>query len=76
MSNQSAASANAREIEFWNSAATRQWHEEYSRIDEMFAGLTEYLLTCAAPQPGEYVLDIGCATGTTILGVAPLVGPD
>lgn len=76
MSDQPAASANAREIEFWNSAATRQWHEEYSRIDEMFAGLTAHLLTCAAPQPGEYVLDIGCATGTTVLDLAARVGPD
>jgi hypothetical protein len=55
-----AATGNAAQIEFWNSAATRAWADQYARMDRAVAALTKELLDLAAPQPGERVLDIGC----------------
>ena len=54
---------NAAQIEFWNSAATRAWADQYARMDRAVAALTKELLDLAAPQPGERVLDIGCGAG-------------
>jgi SAM-dependent methyltransferase len=71
-----AATGNAAQIEFWNSAATRAWADQYARMDRAVAGLTKELLDLAAPQPGERVLDIGCGPGTTVLELARHVGPD
>ena len=70
-----AGTGNAAQIEFWNSAATRAWADEYARMDRAVAALTKELLDLAAPQPGERVLDIGCGPGTTVLELAKLVGP-
>ena len=70
-----AAIGNAAQIEFWNSAATRAWADQYARMDRAVAALTKELLDLAAPQPGEHVLDIGCGPGTTVLELAKLVGP-
>ena len=61
---------NAAQIEFWNSAATRAWADQYARMDRAVAALTKELLDLAAPQPGERVLDIGCGPGTTVLELA------
>jgi len=70
-----AATGNASQIEFWNSAATRAWADQYARMDRAVAALTKELLDLAAPQPGERVLDIGCGPGTTVLELAKHVGP-
>ena len=70
-----AATGNATQIEFWNSAATRAWADQYARMDRAVAALTKELLDLAAPQPGEHVLDIGCGPGTTVLELAKHVGP-
>jgi SAM-dependent methyltransferase len=74
MTDQQAASPNAAQIEFWNSAASRAWADQYERMDPV-ADLTKSLLDMAAPQPGEHVLDIGCGSGTTVLDLAARVGP-
>jgi ubiquinone/menaquinone biosynthesis C-methylase UbiE len=70
-----AGTGNAAQIEFWNSAATRAWADEYAWMDRAVAALTKELLDLAAPQPGERVLDIGCGPGTTVLELAKHVGP-
>jgi SAM-dependent methyltransferase len=70
-----AGTGNAAQIEFWNSAATRAWADQYARMDHAVAALTEDLFKLAAPQPGERVLDIGCGPGTTVLELAKHVGP-
>ena len=75
MADHQAGTGNAAQIEFWNSAATRAWADEYARMDRAVAVLTEELLDLAAPQPGERVLDIGCGPGTTVLELAKHVGP-
>ena len=69
-----AATGNAAQIEFWNSAATRAWADQYARMDRTVAALTKELLDLAAPQPGEHVLDIGCGPGATDLELAKHVG--
>jgi SAM-dependent methyltransferase len=69
------ATGNAAQIEFWNSAATRTWADQYARMDRAVGALTKELLDLAAPQPGECVLDIGCGAGTTVLELARRVGP-
>jgi SAM-dependent methyltransferase len=75
MTDQSAASPNAAQIEFWNSAAARAWADQYERMDRAVADLTKSLLDLARPQAGERVLDIGCGSGTTVLELAARVGP-
>jgi SAM-dependent methyltransferase len=75
MADQQAVSPNAAQIEFWNSAASRAWADQYERMDRAVADLTKALLDMAAPQPGERVLDIGCGSGTTVLELAARVGP-
>ena len=74
MADRQAATGNAAQIEFWNSAATRAWADQYARMDRAVAALTKELLDLAAPQPGERVLDIGCGPGTTVLELAKRVG--
>ena len=74
MADHQAATENAAQIEFWNSAATRAWADQYARMDRAVAALTKELLDLAAPQPGERVLDIGCGPGTTVLELAKRVG--
>jgi ubiquinone/menaquinone biosynthesis C-methylase UbiE len=68
-------SPNAREAQYWNSAATRPWAEMHEPIDRLFSALTQTVLELAAPQPGERVIDIGCGSGTTVLELARRVGP-
>src|SRR5947207_13151854 len=70
MADQQAVSPNAAQIEFWNSAASRAWADQYERMDRAVADLTKALLNMASPQPGEHVLDIGCGSGTTVLELA------
>jgi ubiquinone/menaquinone biosynthesis C-methylase UbiE len=68
------AGPNAREAEYWNSAATRAWANRHEPIDTLFSGLTQVALDHAAPQHGEHALDVGCGSGTTLLELAARVG--
>jgi len=70
MTGPQAHSPNIRELQYWNSAATRAWAEDYEWIDRLFAGVTQAALDAAAPQPGERVIDIGCGSGSTVLALA------
>jgi SAM-dependent methyltransferase len=63
------------QAEYWNSPATRIWADEHDRFDRMFAGLTQAVLAAASPQSGEHILDIGCASGTTLIALAEKIGP-
>ena len=66
---------NAAQTQYWNSPLTRMWSSQHEPIDAVFEPLTQVLLGHAAPQNGEHVLDIGCASGTTVLALAARVGP-
>ena len=74
MTDRLAGSPNAREVQYWNSAATRAWAEEFAWIDRLFSGVTQAALTAAEPQPGERAIDIGCGSGSTVLELAARVG--
>jgi SAM-dependent methyltransferase len=76
MTDQETGSLNARELQYWNSAHTRPWADEYEAIDRLFAGLTRIALDRAEPKLGERVIDIGCGSGTTVLELAARVGPN
>jgi ubiquinone/menaquinone biosynthesis C-methylase UbiE len=68
------SAGNAAQVQFWNSPGARAWADQHERMDRALAPLLEALIAVAAPQPGERVLDIGCASGTTVLELASRVG--
>ena len=75
MADHQAATGNAAQIEFWNSAATRAWADQYARMDRAVAALTKELLDLAAPQPASAYSIFGCGPGTTVLELARRVDP-
>lgn len=68
--------SNAEQIEYWNSKVGDTWARMQARLDTAFTPVTAALLSIAAPQPGEDVLDVGCGTGETTLALAGAVGDD
>lgn len=68
--------SNAEQIEYWNSKVGDTWARMQARLDRAFTPVTAALLSVAAPQPGEDVLDVGCGTGETTLALAGAVGDD
>lgn len=67
-------SDNTEQIEFWNGRAGESWTELQDEMDASLANVTRALFACAAVQPGERVLDVGCGTGETTLSAADAVG--
>jgi SAM-dependent methyltransferase len=65
---------NRGQIEYWNSAATLPWVALEDRLDALFAALTQVTLSHAATRAGEWVIDIGCGCGATVLELASRVG--
>jgi len=66
--------SNAEQIEYWNGKVGETWARMQDRMDAALTPVTAALLSLAAPQPGEHVLDIGCGTGETTLALAAAVG--
>ena len=67
---------NAEQIEYWNSKVGDTWARMQDRLDRAFTPVTAALLSVAAPQPGEFVLDVGCGSGETTLALANAVGDE
>lgn len=68
--------SNAEQVVYWNSKVGETWARMQERLDRSFTPVTAALLSLAAPQPGEDVLDIGCGSGETTLALAAAVGDD
>ena len=67
---------NDEQVEYWNSRVGDTWVRMQDSLDRAFTPVTAALLTVAAPQPGEFVLDVGCGSGETTLALADAVGDD
>ena len=65
---------NDEQVEYWNSRVGGTWARMQDRLDRAFTPVTAALLTVAAPQPGEFALDVGCGSGETTLALADAVG--
>lgn len=57
--------ANAEQIEFWNSAEANHWVRHRDRYDGMLAPFTAAVIERAALGGDTCVLDVGCGTGFT-----------
>jgi SAM-dependent methyltransferase len=63
--------ANELERRRWND---ERWARLWPRREQLTQSVTSYLLSAAALQPGERVLDVGCGGGKLSLAAARLVG--
>src|SRR5258708_32733539 len=70
-----AQTGNAGQVAYWNGPHGKLWAKEQEKRDRDHAPMTEAGLALAAPKPGEFVLDIGCGSGTTTLKLAARVAP-
>ncbi|OYU14854.1 MAG: SAM-dependent methyltransferase [Alphaproteobacteria bacterium PA4] len=69
-------SDNAAQIEYWNGKVGETWVRMQDRMDHALGPVTAALLSLAAPQAGEQVLDVGCGSGETTLALAVAIGDD
>jgi SAM-dependent methyltransferase len=66
---------NAEQIAEWNGVLGQRWVAMRQEVDRIVAPFGDAALKAAAPQPGEYAIDIGCGCGDTAIEIAQLVGP-
>lgn len=61
--------------ELWNGAAGRAWVDGQELLDDLYAPFERLLVEAMAARAPRSVLDVGCGTGATILGIARRLGP-
>lgn len=66
--------ANASQIKYWNAGPGARWLGFQELLDATFEAVKARLLERAGVTPGERVLEIGCGTGATTLGLAAGTG--
>jgi SAM-dependent methyltransferase len=66
--------ANAGQLDYWNSDPGRKWITFEDGLDATFQAVSDRLFERAQPAIGERVLDIGCGTGATTMTLASFVG--
>jgi SAM-dependent methyltransferase len=60
----------------WQRGIWDRYPEIYRHeVDRRFAPVVEQVITRAALQPGQHVLDLGTGTGAVAIQAAPLIGP-
>jgi ubiquinone/menaquinone biosynthesis C-methylase UbiE len=65
---------NDEQINYWNGEAGEKWVKMSQQLDELLAPFIPEILTRAALQPNERVLDIGCGGGALTLEAAKSLG--
>ena len=55
---------------YWNSGSGHAWVESQALLDQALEPFEKLLVEGIDYRPGDRVLDVGCGTGTTTLGVA------
>lgn len=66
--------ANTDQAEYWSSPAGHIWATHQEHLDTLMSEVLSRGLEYANPQQGERVLDIGCGTGASTLGLTRAVG--
>lgn len=74
MSHPDQETANAGQLDYWNSDPGQKWIAFEDGLDATFQAVSNRLFERAQPADGERVLDIGCGTGATTMALASLVG--
>ncbi len=74
MSETTSPSANAAQIDYWNSDAGRTWVEFQAQLDRTVEPFGREGMKALAPRQGERVVDIGCGCGQTTVELAARVG--
>jgi len=65
---------NTNQIEYWNGEAGQKWVTNSDLLDAMLAPFADAVLSAAALQSGERVMDVGCGAGALTLKAAQKVG--
>ena len=68
------AQENREQATLWNGAAGRGWVEAQELLDAVFNPFESLLLDAVAARSACRVLDVGCGTGATTLGIARRLG--
>ncbi len=70
----SSSQSNSDQEKYWNSNAGEKWVIFQDELDRLLERVNDQLLQRSEIELGERVLDVGCGTGATTMGVASLVG--
>lgn len=65
---------NAEMIAYWDGERGETWAERSEQFDAQLEIYALRVVSAAAPQPGETVLDIGCGAGATAFAASQAVG--
>jgi len=61
-------------MQAWQGENAQPWLDVYGQTDRMLEPLGQAALSALDPRAGEWILDIGCGAGTTVLQLAERVG--